>query len=1787
MNAKKRIPKLAIFLASVAVLWACLLGFAAAAEGDAEINANVDGLTVTHTQNGQMQMWQSPYPGVIAGGELSTMLSTVAAMYPEALGGNASMVAGVATYENCLGASMEIIADAPKDTLKFTNNKEVGAVLSFDYQLIAADECTVTFSETSSMSRTPIQNTTLAALNIKAAANGLNLYSTLGIPTELNYNMTEQDEQGHVEVYLEPGETYYVPIDCANTNLSMAYMILTSVSLTEVSGQVVSFQPAEDGTSYTICSADGATTLAEVTDDAESVVLPAEGVKICFDSDKKLAYWWSGSKVWESNGEEGSILLHYAPATVRPSFVAKNSIRPFCADGVYFYSWDDAFNHVGAGGNVFLAETDYTLSSGTYVIPAGKKFIVPHTPRELGKDAGNNPVVAFSAQSGDSTIVNGGKAIPYATLRVGTGTTINVASGGELLVNAELVTSSGAQGQTGTGFGAIFLDGTLNVYGKLTTRGYIVQSNYMQRGVMNSGGLVHAFSGSVVNVVFQILDYRGAMATATAALGGDGAMPISIYSFASIMVKTQYDYGSEFSAYCTIAYIDQTSGMAIVPHVNVSVLSNKSDSLFDMSEDAMLLTDYQYNGDRFIFDVASGTVNLNFIKIPLMGEDASLDTSAFELPLHDGMVINVRDGAKAELRYKAKLLPGAEINVDHGGTLTIKNKFFLYGLQDYKPAYANDKLRMRPNSSFIQNGGSKEAPTCDAILNIGGSLELGTYVNQLNGFEYNGKIIESIHYGGIIAMTSENEEEHAVFKIPNVNNIVVDATEDYTAEVSGSSVETTVDLWKPVSGLIGGMSENENDPKTFYHEALSRIPHNDEYKTATVDGYGYWYRYSVQYNSENGVPLFRHYLAPAYDNVTVEDLTLGGLKYVVTGVSFSDTEGHPIDANAVGSTNITYYGMVDGSETHYTDPTTEYAKAWETLNVSALNLANASGTSTTDVVATLSIQDYSNRVFWSQYGPDNTLIDSWLSYSKADGSVEYLQNGNFGIFDSSVTAKDDGSVLPVSIQSTAESGSAVRLRTSTPITEDVEVSFTTQTEFIHVTFVYPDETISEVDLPYDNGHCGIAVPQPSNKWYVVESASDVTQTGMTVDGVGETVDLSWSGATPGTGAVSLKLTEYVHRITYAVTNGDADGTVLAFDPVYTNAASYEQRSNALKVNGVTGPKYYFADYTDDGTRLLTEDLMYNTVVPVTMKSYDYEVIAYNTAANDAKILVDYVHDGDSSYYELEQGYAWDNITVSAPGSVADCVNATASSNAKLGFSAVHGNSYISAHIISYDSIVTFTDGENELSNQFVAIGEDASYSAPNGKVITGYVCAAEVEHNDDYAELANTVADGWEGVTVKNVQQSMTVPLTLVDYDRRIVWRDRTDSVGEGPVVNTVVQYLPESTTTAVHTPMDGYVFAAEDMNPFSSSATGGSQGIESLRYDSFTLSNITASNVEIDVLVGVYAHRVTFKTGDTVLKTVYVNNDGKDISDLSSNAFYAYGPTLKTFIAGAAATGGATLNEPTTYIFDGSAQSLWSMVEVTDYGEDLDVVVTFTPMVYAHKLTAVLQDLYVDPVQEVYYSSTDTYTRTFAPEEHFRVDSARVVSGAAEVAVTPSGDGFSVTMETGANPKVEIQIRQTTSRFTKAENITSYGGTRETYLKLSNIEVTDEAYGVFTVECTHACFVAIVETIDNADYYTRVLPVNKISDTKYQYDISTVNHGFTSSIQVIVGMKGDFNKDGAINTTDVTRVKNLAKPTSSPTNYEMLALNTNGDTRINTTDVTAIKAAAKTRTYNTITWMK
>lgn len=403
-------------------------------------------------------------------------------------------------------------------------------------------------------------------------------------------------------------------------------------------------------------------------------------------------------------------------AIVYAEFVSKTQLV-FSVDGELYFDLNEANTAaLSSVTKTIIVVQDGILPAGNYTISSGITLLVPYS---------NDFTVNTNSPSRSSN--NTYKTPePFIKLTLSDGAIINLE--GSICVNAQQGAASGGSGNSAGGVNGPYGQIIMNTGSKITLNN---NSNLYCWGYITGDGIIDALSGSKVYESFQFTDFRGG--TALLSLYNNKnkqkVFPLNQYFIQNIECYLRYHKGTEefLSTAVYAAYSTQKSDN--MPFIG----TNKG--LFQLvGEDALATRKYDPQLDRINYSIL-GTAKLGVIDVTVYG--TTLSSKDYVCPITFNMSINLLNGASFAIDKEISFLPGAEVEVEEGASLTIEesgilyvydsdewNSAFLYPHSKVNPVYSPTKTFNRTIANSLK----------DAKLLVNGTVNLnGGLYTTTNG----------------------------------------------------------------------------------------------------------------------------------------------------------------------------------------------------------------------------------------------------------------------------------------------------------------------------------------------------------------------------------------------------------------------------------------------------------------------------------------------------------------------------------------------------------------------------------------------------------------------------------------------------------------------------------------------------------------------------------------------------------------------------------------------------------------------------------------------------------------------------------------------------------------------------------------------------------------------------------------------------------------------------------------------------------------------------------------------
>ncbi len=659
----------------------------------------------------------------------------------------------------------------------------------------------ITGTGTSSTFSAKTGTLTLTNGNEKSALLSFDYVPTIGSGTlskgSVKINNESVTGSGHYEILLGATEAINI-VATAGAGKKTTKVVLTNVKLETLNTVQTTFKVAENG-SYTV---DGTAVTEDTLKDQDPSVTYA--VAATPATGYKFVGWYST----EANGyvsySATDTLQITAATTVYPVFIS--SAVPVFKVGNSIYTDLNEANEAAKNGSdklIVLIQSG-TLTAGTYEISAGVKLLIPYNDAYTA-DFDENPGLVNARKEGVYA-----KPTVFRSLTISDGATVNCY--GQINANAQMYVETNVYTSQVTGpYGAIDItaNGTLNLENGSILYAY---------GYVGGEGTVEGKAGSKIYQMMQINDWRGGSATSdlSSSMKGNSFL-FSQYYLQNIEALLKVNSGSTMYAVTGL-----TAGSGILnqaKQVSAPIIGTDA-GLFrfdaNRAEDYMTLK-YDATTDRVQVELYGqvSTVSIDMAVNLGIGLNFSLNTNEYILPIPMNFSIHVKEGSTVSFTEKFKLLPGTEIIVEKGASVTVgaNGAVYLYDADDWKSGnYAH--LKQMYQLRYVH--ATKGAPVTrtinkDAVLQIDGTLNAMGPIYSTNYTENGGDA--TITGSGTVTIGA-----HGTLSLKEVNN---------------NSADTIVTVTcVPVLGQVVGHEGNVSLDIGTYHSIN-----------------GQWYQYTMTVDS--------------------------------------------------------------------------------------------------------------------------------------------------------------------------------------------------------------------------------------------------------------------------------------------------------------------------------------------------------------------------------------------------------------------------------------------------------------------------------------------------------------------------------------------------------------------------------------------------------------------------------------------------------------------------------------------------------------------------------------------------------------------------------------------------------------------------------------------------------------------------------------------------------------------------------------------------------------------------
>lgn len=357
-------------------------------------------------------------------------------------------------------------------------------------------------------------------------------------------------------------------------------------------------------------------------------------------------------------------------------------------------------------GEVVILLSNHTLKESA-TIKEGVTLLLPFKAIDTFSDEEDPTSIKETSPKPNAATID--RNNPYIVLSIPENTTLNVK--GTLTVNAQRTAGTPRAGYVVAGnYTRIDMDNdsriNVNNGGTLNCIGFITGE-----------GKVEAESGATIQEPMFIKSFRGGGTTTSVGLDGD-VFPFTQFTINHIEVDLTINEGANHIA---DALLHASNSYA---KGDLNLIGSTEEDLIQLGADGQIIRTYDTGTGKVEFDLRKGTASINNASINAAGITA--DSKGMDMPMDGTWSFNVGSGTELNINSWVMLLPGSEMNVENGGTLTVNpsGKLTIYNPYEYLDNYANGKYparvinhyRVAPNFGYDAFTFTKF--NVDGILNV-------------------------------------------------------------------------------------------------------------------------------------------------------------------------------------------------------------------------------------------------------------------------------------------------------------------------------------------------------------------------------------------------------------------------------------------------------------------------------------------------------------------------------------------------------------------------------------------------------------------------------------------------------------------------------------------------------------------------------------------------------------------------------------------------------------------------------------------------------------------------------------------------------------------------------------------------------------------------------------------------------------------------------------------------------------------------------------------------------------
>ena len=475
-----------------------------------------------------------------------------------------------------------------------------------------------------------------------------------------------------VKVYIKSGSPN------AATKITM-----TNVALVANVTATVTFQPAQHG-SYTV---DGKTITEAYTNTQSSMIAyqvaatPAAGYQF-------MGWYDVTNGKYISTAPKAALNIE-SDCTITAKFVSED-VALFETGGQRFDELNDAIKEAQKKLPATIALATDGAITGSYTIPSGITLLIPFDEAKT----------CYTTTPAPTTSQAGAKV--FRTLTMAAGSSVTLEKGAAISVGGQYFAAAGnGQGRIVGPYGSIKMESgsAINVKsgGALYAWGFV-----------SGSGAVNVQSGGSVYEWYQILDFRGGTASTKI---GSKVFPFNQYAVQNVEVPLTLQAGASENVYTAV------NAMGGIKPTSIPFIGDKG--LFNLTSGSLTKA-YDGAADRIHYTI-DGVAELNNLNLTLAGMKVS--SADYVLPLTNNMSIDLTTGSKLTINQTAALLPGVEASIASGAELLVSSgkSIYIYDVDEWGGYCGGYSQQFIPVVYAPGRTGSR-APLADVKVDVNGTL---------------------------------------------------------------------------------------------------------------------------------------------------------------------------------------------------------------------------------------------------------------------------------------------------------------------------------------------------------------------------------------------------------------------------------------------------------------------------------------------------------------------------------------------------------------------------------------------------------------------------------------------------------------------------------------------------------------------------------------------------------------------------------------------------------------------------------------------------------------------------------------------------------------------------------------------------------------------------------------------------------------------------------------------------------------------------------------------------------